>query len=256
MERGIVILKIGGSLVTHKDKPLTPRRRGIETAAKAISEYGKSLVIVHGAGSFGHFLARRHGLSRRPSKAKPEAVSEIRTAVLKLNSLVVNALQSKQVNTYWVQPLALYNSRTMEDWRRVFLDLLRAGVSPLTYGDVIPSGNGFRIISGDEIVRDLAKLLKPDRVVFATDVDGIYRNYQKDDHPLKTLSIEEAKSIILNPVRNDVTGGMRGKLDEAIQIASMHIDVHFTNGLTRERLMKALKGNDPQGTLVKGKMVA
>ncbi len=256
MER-IVILKIGGSVITEKDKPLTPRIEGIQVIAQAIAEYGKPLVIVHGAGSFGHFLAKEHGLSRKPSNAKPEAVSEIRASVLKLNSMVVDAIQSKGVSVHWLQPYVFYkDKRSREKLVPLLMNLIEKGVSPLSFGDVIPTEDGFKIISGDAIVRDIASLLKPSRVVFATNVDGIYRNFATEKKPMQEISAEDIKGLAFRPVRDDVTGGMEGKLGEAVRIAEIGIDVLFTNGLKKERLMKALKGKDPAGTLIKGKVVA
>ena len=256
MER-VVILKVGGSVITEKDKPFTVRTKGIQVVAEAIAEYGKPLVVVHGAGSFGHFLAKKYGLSRKPSNAKPEDVSEIRASVLKLNSIVVDAIQSKGVNLYWLQPYAFYrDERSREKLASLLMKLIEKGVSPLSFGDVIPTEDGFRIISGDEIVRDLASLLKPSRVVFATNVDGIYRNFRTDKKPIQEIFAEEIKALAFRPVKDDVTGGMEGKLDEAVRIARIGIDIIFTNGLKKERLIKALKGKDPDGTLVKGRVVA
>jgi len=256
MER-VVILKIGGSVITEKDKPFTARKEGVQTVAEAIAEYGKPLVVVHGAGSFGHFLAKKYGLSRKPSNVKPEAVSEIRASVQKLNSMVVDAIQSKGVGVYWLQPYAFYkDERSREKLAPLLMGLIEKGVSPLSFGDVIPTEDGFRIISGDEIVRDIASLLKPSRVVFATNVDGIYRNFRTDKKPIQEIPAEDIKALAFRPVKDDVTGGMEGKLDEAVRIAEIGIDVIFTNGLKKGRLMKALKGKDPDGTLVKGRVVA
>ncbi|MBM3897462.1 MAG: isopentenyl phosphate kinase family protein [Thaumarchaeota archaeon] len=255
MER-VVILKIGGSVITEKGKPFTLRKEGIETVAGAIAEYSKPLVIVHGAGSFGHFIARKYGLSRNPSNAKPEEVSEIRASVLKLNSIVVETIQSKGVSVYWFQPYAFSRERNREKLATLLIKLIQKGISPLSFGDVIPTEDGFRIISGDEIVRDLAILLKPSRVVFAMDIDGIYRNFDEDKKPLQEISIKDIEELTFKPVKDDVTGGMEGKLGEAVRIAKAGIDVLFSNGLKKERLMKALKGKDPHGTLVRGRVVA
>ena len=255
MER-VVILKIGGSVITEKEKPFTARKEGIRVVVEAIAEYGKPLVIVHGAGSFGHFLAKKYGLSRKPSSAKPEDVSEIRASVLKLNSMVVDTIQSKGVSIYWFQPYTFSKENSSEKLAMSFKGLIEKGISPLSFGDVVPTEDGFRIISGDEIVRSLAILLKPSRVVFATDVDGIYRKFGADRKPMQEIYIEDIEELAFKPVKDDVTGGMEGKLGEALRIAKAGVDVLFTNGLKKERLMKALKGKDPDGTLVKGRIVA
>ncbi len=58
----IIFLKLGGSLITDKDKPLTPRIDVIEGFAAEIAEAIQCkgdfhLVIGHGSGSCGHATA-------------------------------------------------------------------------------------------------------------------------------------------------------------------------------------------------------
>jgi isopentenyl phosphate kinase len=59
----VIVLKIGGSVVTDKNQASTPRPEQIRRIAAEIKE-GKSskLVLIHGAGSFGHHQAREFGL--------------------------------------------------------------------------------------------------------------------------------------------------------------------------------------------------
>ncbi len=59
----IVILKIGGSVLTDKNKISAPRPEDIARMAREISD-GKNtkLVLIHGAGSFGHHQAKEYGL--------------------------------------------------------------------------------------------------------------------------------------------------------------------------------------------------
>ena len=52
------ILKLGGSVITHKDEYFSPHNENIERLAEEIKKSSsKSLVIIHGAGSFGHPVA-------------------------------------------------------------------------------------------------------------------------------------------------------------------------------------------------------
>jgi isopentenyl phosphate kinase len=64
----IVLVKLGGSLITDKTRPETVRA---ETLARLASEIAgafpacrERLVVAHGSGSFGHVAAERHGLGR------------------------------------------------------------------------------------------------------------------------------------------------------------------------------------------------
>ncbi|MFW6435247.1 MAG: acetylglutamate kinase, partial [Halovenus sp.] len=62
----VTVLKLGGSVITDKDRPETADRDALETAAAAIGEFlggDERLVVVHGGGSFGHPHAARIGVS-------------------------------------------------------------------------------------------------------------------------------------------------------------------------------------------------
>ena len=65
----IVILKIGGSVLTDKNKISAPKPEEIARMAREISD-GKNtkLVLIHGAGSFGHHQAKEYRPERRAQR--------------------------------------------------------------------------------------------------------------------------------------------------------------------------------------------
>jgi isopentenyl phosphate kinase len=78
----LVFLKLGGSLITDKTLPYTPRLDKLADLAAQIfaakqAQPGLSLVLGHGSGSFGHTAAReyktREGNPHRPSGTAPES---------------------------------------------------------------------------------------------------------------------------------------------------------------------------------------
>ena len=63
----LVFLKLGGSVITDKNREATAQEDVIRRAGQEISRALKarpelSLVLGHGSGSFGHFVADRYGL--------------------------------------------------------------------------------------------------------------------------------------------------------------------------------------------------
>jgi len=55
------------------------------------------------------------------------------------------------------------------------VELLVAGFVPILHGDcVLDDVQGCAILSGDKIIEKLVEKLRPRRVVFLTDVDGIF----------------------------------------------------------------------------------
>ncbi len=60
----MLILKLGGSVVTHKDEYMSVHTGNIKRLAEEIAEVDAyPLVIVHGGGSFGHPVAKKHGIA-------------------------------------------------------------------------------------------------------------------------------------------------------------------------------------------------
>ncbi|MCR3883118.1 MAG: uridylate kinase, partial [Methanothrix sp.] len=59
---GIKILKIGGSVLTDKARLESARFEVVERIAAEIAGAGEGLILVHGAGSFGHIHAKNFGL--------------------------------------------------------------------------------------------------------------------------------------------------------------------------------------------------
>jgi len=153
-----------------------------------------------------------------------------------------------KVNPYPFAPfdlLTMASPPAVANWLR---GLLKAGLTPVTFGDVSFSGGGFRVLSGDSMVLELARILKPDRCVFALDVDGIYEANTRVIIP--ELSPATARRMRI-PKGDDATGGMKPKLEVAAKVAAKKIPVSFVSGYRRNEFSKALKGLEFYGTVVK-----
>lgn len=76
MAHPVVFLKMGGSLITEKSAPTRLARRDlIDRLMQAVAEARAQrpqmrLVLAHGAGSFGHVEAKRHGTRAGVSSAQ------------------------------------------------------------------------------------------------------------------------------------------------------------------------------------------
>ena len=62
-ENSLIVLKLGGSVITEKERNLTPNLNSIDRLAREIAEANvKGLMIVHGGGSYGHPLAKQYNI--------------------------------------------------------------------------------------------------------------------------------------------------------------------------------------------------
>ena len=83
----IVILKLGGSVITTKSKPQTLNIQAIKNIAQVISNFDKPLIVVHGAGSFGHYFAKRFKISNQQTTST-RAIIQIHKSMITLNNSI------------------------------------------------------------------------------------------------------------------------------------------------------------------------
>lgn len=250
--KDLTICKLGGSVITFKDKPLTPNIKAITGLAKALFKYDGKLVIIHGGGSFGHYMASRFGLGQSPSKASPEAVALTRYSMLELHLAVLRIFLDVGLTVYSVPLPSMMNQRLPSRQKmEALVNYTDMGLIPMTFGDVVVSRTGSYIVSGDQIATSLSKHLRPRRVLFVLDVDGIYQDPKKTTL-IRELKIAETTNLIFSKGTIDVTGGIERKIKEASRIANMGIDVSFVSGLVPQRVLAAAQGKNPIGTVLKG----
>lgn len=69
----LILIKLGGSLITNKNKPYTAKPKVIYQSAKEIKKahlLGYKIIVSHGSGSFGHTLASKYGTADGIKKKK------------------------------------------------------------------------------------------------------------------------------------------------------------------------------------------
>jgi len=245
----LALVKIGGSVITDKSRPFSLNYDRLDRLASALATYQGKLVIVHGGGSYAHPIAKKYGLTTEPTKIDPRGVTLTRLAVLTLHNEIVRSLLKAGISAYSIQPLCLIQANTAE----VLNQLLFSNLTPVTYGDVISTKNGSYVISGDTLMRIIASSLKPHRVVFTFDVDGLYDTDPKSGRLLKEVSLNWSPEHS-GGTSFDVTGGIVGKVKEAQKIASIGLEVYFVNGLYPERVLKTLRGEETIATRISGRV--
>jgi isopentenyl phosphate kinase len=262
MESKPVILKIGGSAITDKknEEPM-PRTDVISRAADEIRKANvKKLVIVHGAGSFGHPMAQEYMLRegfREEGQKIGFAVTHNMVTVL--NGLIMDALLLDDFPAVSVTPSSCI---VAEDGRiKIFDDsvvrmLLRLGFTPVLYGDVVMDEKiGFTVVSGDQLASVLAVKLGARQIIMGGDTDGVFDAdpKAKGAKPYSRLTLEELKRIegrLGGSDGTDVTGGMRGKITELIPAIQAGIPAVVMNATKATNIYRALVGERVEGTVI------
>jgi isopentenyl phosphate kinase len=250
--QNLVLVKLGGSVVTFKDKPLTANTEAIDRISKSLKMLDAPVIIVHGGGSFGHYWSVQYDMHTKASGYDAHGVSIVHESMIALNQVIINSMIRSGLNPYGLPPSVFTSGqRPLAAKIRQLLSMARSKVTPVTFGDVVYVDRAkYSILSGDSLMTTLAKVLRPSRVIFATNVDGIYSDLEsKSLIPRLDVAGGRSVKVSMNSVA-DVTGGMKRKITEAFKIASLGMDVMVVNGLHPERIVAAAKGRPTVGSMV------
>jgi len=222
----VIVLKLGGSVVTEKDREETVDGAALERAAEAIADrdgvVADGVVVVHGGGSFGHPNAEAWGASTTSGVRDVAGVNAIHGAMTTLNEFVLRALQDEDVPAVPVHPfsaavrdrdgdLALPSAQVET--------LVDEGFVPVLHGDLVAhAGEGATVLSGDEIVASLADALDADRVGVCSTVPGVL---DADDAVVDEIrSFADVEDVLGDSDATDVSGGMAGKVRELLELGA------------------------------------
>ncbi|XP_060083584.1 uncharacterized protein LOC132562827 [Ylistrum balloti] len=148
--------------------------------------------------------------------------------MINLNHLVVRSLVDKNINAIGVSAAGSWmtdNGRISRHGVTGILELLNSGFVPVLHGDcILDSSKGCAILSGDVIIKTICKEQEVNRVVFLSDVSGVFDkppSLPDAVHISKICGNENGRistdiSTSSNPY--DVTGGMLLKIHTAKDI--------------------------------------
>jgi len=243
----MILIKLGGSIITNKERPLSARRKTIENILKQIKKINEPKIIVHGGGSYGHYWSVKYDMHTKPAKYDARGVTIVKNSMIELNKIILDTAVKNRINAYCLPPTDFMNgNKSIKNKILTMNDISKSGLIPITFGDALWFGQKKSyILSGDVIMTTIAKVLKPRLSVFVLNVDGVYSN-------LKTKKLiydfkKEKPTISINKM--DVTGGMTRKIAEAVKISRSGLNVFFTNGNKPQRITDAVTGKKFEGTL-------
>lgn len=255
MKRKLVIIKLGGSVITDKSRSRGVfRKQIVERLAREILNAKKvrnfELIIVHGAGSYGHPLAKKYNLHKGYLGSKSsEGFALTKKAMFELSLLIWDSLSKVGLNSCVVEPSAVIvaSGGSIENFNTEFIEnLISKKIIPVLFGDtVFDEQTGFSIISGDLMVSYLAKKFRADKVIFVSDVDGVFDKnpkVYKDAKLIVEVNEKNYKKIITNMAiynENDISGEMKGKI-LSIRDELGDTSVEIINGFKSKRLVDSL----------------
>jgi isopentenyl phosphate kinase len=262
-----VFVKLGGSILTDKTQPEAINRETLHSVARTLAETlaedsSLRVLIGHGGGSFGHYWAQQYATHTGVYDARGwEGVSRVADAMGRLNRIVVGALLEAGINAVAVQPSASARAeggilQSMDT--HVIGGMLKAGLTPVVYGDVVlDSQQGAAIISTEGFFAYLAHHLQPKRIVLLGEAGVYTADPRRDPGAVRIAQItrENIMTVLEQTGAShgtDVTGGMAAKVRQMWQLVEAVPGVTVSLVGTDARVVRAALLGKPidEGTVI------
>ncbi|MDF2957939.1 MAG: Isopentenyl phosphate kinase [Candidatus Alkanophagales archaeon MCA70_species_1] len=265
---GLCVLKIGGGVITEKSEEEMPKLDQMRRISREIKESDvRKLVLIHGAGSFGHPQAARYFKSRDVKDAL-----KTHAAVKRLNCMFVEALSEVGLDVIPVHPMSCAVMRgsvlKMMNLESVRLALSK-GIIPVLHGDIVLDElHNFSILSGDDILVHVAAALNASRAGAGVREDGVFAKRDSEIYMLREITpsnfealrpeVEEferhlaSASEAATAKTHDVTGRMISKVEKLLKLAATRgISSLIFNAEKEYNVLKFLRGEVVSGTVVR-----
>jgi isopentenyl phosphate kinase len=253
----LYFVKLGGSLITDKTIPSSPRKDVIARLAREIFEAKEQnrnlkLLLGHGSGSFGHIPAQKYGTRHGVrSQADWKGFSQVWFEASTLNRLVIEALHivGLQAVSFPISASATIQDGLVNEWNLNPIEsAFDADLLPVVFGDVaFDTIRGGTIFSTEEIFSHLARAFKPKRILIAGIDDAVYADYPRRNQPIPEISPrnwEEISPMLEGANTVDVTGGMRTKVESMMVLTAevSGLEVQIFSGNQTGNLFAVLNG--------------
>lgn len=264
MKKELLLIKLGGSIITDKNKAFTAKKEVIVRLAKeikqALDQYDGDLIIGHGSGSFGHIVASKYQTQRGIiDKKSIKGFPLVSKAARKINQIVIDVLLDAGIKAVSFSPLSFIysdNEKEKESMVNHIKKALEIGLIPVVYGDVIMDEKmGFCIYSGEKTLNLLAQKLDKNyrclRIIYCGETNGVYDKNGVTIEEITFKNFAEIKSFLGKSSGIDVTGGMIHKVNEALEIAKeLKAKTLIINATGKNMLKKAILGQKINATEV------
>jgi isopentenyl phosphate kinase len=239
----IILVKLGGSLISDKTKVNKARVKEIINVAKQIKKLTKdySLIVFTGAGGYGHPIAEEF------KNKLYEGIKEIKSACKEINKIVVDALINQSgLSAVSVEPdkVAEYRNGKMVSLSLTYIvSLLEKNVIPVFHADLVHDKKlGVTVLSMDKFLTDTAinlqnNGLKIEKAVFVGVVEGVVDRNGMLISKITRKNFSKFKDVFFKGKGVDVSGGMRYKVEQCLRLADNKITNSITYSLANQGTM-------------------
>jgi len=260
----IIVIKYGGSAMIKEDLKVSFAKDVV-----LLKHLGMHPVIVHGGGKRISELMEK--LGKKPQFVEGHRVTDSET--VEIVEMVLSGVVNKEIVANIIKNggkavgISGKDNFTIKAKKKLYKDidigfvgqvkkinnelivsLIQDGyipvISPLGVDD---DGNSYNI-NADDVVAEIAVSLKAEKLIYLTDVDGIYRDINNKNSLISSITVKELQSLIDLGI---VTGGMIPKLTSIIRAIERGVNkVHIINGTIPHSLLIELFTDEGIGTQI------
>jgi isopentenyl phosphate kinase len=262
----LIFLKLGGSLITDKHSPRTPRQAIIDRIVEEIAIALKNnpdlrILLGHGSGSFGHTSGKKHG-TRNGVKTKDEWIgfAEVWHDAARLNQIVLEALIQAEIPSIVFPPSSAITTKdqTIITWDiSPIKKAIDSKLLPVVFGDVVfDKSIGGTILSTEDLFVHLAAELAPNRILLAGIDPGVCEDYPDCNSVIPRITPADLPGLegkLSDSDAPDVTGGMEAKVKQMLQLVEKNptLEILIFSGEEPGVTAAAISGESP-GTILHG----
>ncbi len=263
MEKEIIFIKLGGSLITDKRKQETPRLHIIRSIALEIKTFLNStsdvaLLLGHGSGSYGHWEATNYNTRTHVETVREwQGFTRVSAAAQRLNRLVVDTFLEADVPVISLQPSASIESESgviREYNTRHIQSCFTHGLVPFIFGDVaFDRSRGGTILSTEDLFVYLTPIFRPTRIILLGNAPGVYDNQGQRIPKITPENYREMVKYLHGSKFTDVTGGMADKVKLMVDLVGSNpeLKVRILSGVKSGILQHILEDSAyDEGTLI------
>lgn len=260
----LVLVKLGGSLITRKEADRSARKSRLRRLARELAEArrrtGAFVLLGHGSGGFGHRAAAQARLQRGLRTARQlHGVGLTQLRARQLHEIVLGCLSEARAGPFSLSPssfLLLRDGSPVRVFGDAAAEALLRGLLPVLYGDVVADlARGVAVCSTEIALAALGRALRSRgfrlvRAVWLGDTDGVYDRRGRTVPVLTPAVWKKLRPAVGQSPAADVTGGMAHRVEIALELSRLGVESWILDGRQEGTLYDALLGTRRGGTAV------
>jgi acetylglutamate kinase len=131
---------------------------------------------------------------------------------------------------------------------RLLADLIKDGYVPVIASiGAGPGGQSYNI-NADTVAAEVAAEIKADKIIFLTDVEGLYRDFKQEHSLISVLSHDHCREMIAG---GEIEGGMLPKVKGCLRAIEAGVGrAHILNGTIQHAMLLEIFTNEGIGTMI------